>query len=165
MSEIGDSRARYPGSAALKADAGMCAMAVESSKHQSASFRGACDHRLRDAVATLADSSRHHHPWTADIHRRARGCDHPHPIRILGRARLPVIWRIWQNHTPHDPTPHGGLQRLTAPEGRHSASHAAASPGMSTANVWSSTQSGSIAGLPSRGSTAGQPGRCSIAGV
>ena len=119
VAEIGDSRARYPRSAALEADAGMCAVAVESGKHRSASFRRACDHRLRDAVATLADASRHHHPWAADVYRRARarGCDNPHAIRILGRAWLRVIWRIWQDHTPYDPAQHGGLQRLLAQGG------------------------------------------------
>src|SRR3990170_3143268 len=45
VAEIGDSRARYPRSATLEADAGMCAVAVESGKHRSASFRRACDHR------------------------------------------------------------------------------------------------------------------------
>jgi transposase len=119
VAEIGDSRARYPRSAALEADAGMCAVAVESGKHRSASFRRACDHRLRDAVATLADSSRHYHPWAADVYHRARarGCDHPHAIRILGRAWLRVIWRMWQDRIPYDPARHGGLQRLVAQGG------------------------------------------------
>jgi transposase len=119
VAEIGDSRARYPRSAALEADAGMCAVAVESGKHRSASFRRACDHRLRDAVAMLADASRRHHPWAADVYRRARarGCDHPHAIRILGRAWLRVIWRMWQDRTFYDPARHGGLQRLLAQGG------------------------------------------------
>jgi hypothetical protein len=119
VAEIGDSRARYPRAAALEADAGMSAVAVESGKHRHASFRRACDHRLRDAVATLADSSRHHHPWAADVYRRARarGCDHQHAIRILGRAWLRVIWKMWQDHTPYDPTRHGSLNRLLATGG------------------------------------------------
>jgi len=119
VAEIGDSRARYPRSAALEADAGMCAVAIESGKQRSACFRRACDHRLRDAVATLADASRHHHPWAADVYgrARARGCDHPHAIRILGRAWLRVIWRMWQDHASYDPARHGGLQRLVGQGG------------------------------------------------
>ena len=36
----------------------------------------------------MADTSRHHNPWAADIYdrARARGCTHPHAIRVLGRA-------------------------------------------------------------------------------
>jgi transposase len=97
----------------------MSAVAVESGKHRSACFRRACDKRLRNAVATLADSTRHRHPWAHDIYTRARarGCDHPHAIRILGRAWLRVIWRIWQDRTTYDPTRHGNLQQLLANKG------------------------------------------------
>ncbi len=114
LAEIGDRRQRYPSSEALAADAGMAPVAVESGKRKVASFRRACDHRLRDAVATLADATRHRNPWAKDVYRRARarGCDHPHAIRVLGRAWLRVIWRMWQDDTPYDPTRHGNLQRL-----------------------------------------------------
>jgi transposase len=119
LAEIGDCRARYPNAEALAADAGMSAVAVESGKHRSASFRRACDKRLRNAVATLADASRHRHPWAADIYQRARarGCDHPHALRILGRAWLRVLWRMWQDHTPYNPHRHRNLQRLLTTRG------------------------------------------------
>lgn len=119
LAEIGDCRSRYPNPDALAADAGMSAVAIESGKHRSANFRRACDKRLRNAVATLADASRHRHPWANDIYTRARarGCDHPHAIRILGRAWLRVIWRIWQDHTTYDPARHGNLQRLLTNRG------------------------------------------------
>jgi transposase len=119
LAEIGDCRDRYPNADALAADAGMSAVAVESGKHRSACFRRACDKRLRNAVATLADASRHRHPWAHDVYQRARarGCDHPHAIRILGRAWLRVIWRIWQDHTTYDPTQHGNLQHLLNHQG------------------------------------------------
>lgn len=114
LAEIGDRRERYPTSEALAADAGMCPVAVESGKRKVASFRRACDHRLRDAVATLADASRHRHPWARDVYRRARarGCDHPHAIRVLGRAWVRVMWRMWQDGVPYDPARHGNLRRL-----------------------------------------------------
>jgi transposase len=85
LSEIGDRRERYPTAEALAADAGMCPVAKESGKRKVATFRRACDKRLRDALATLADSSRQHNPWAKDIYLRARGrgCDHPHAIRVL----------------------------------------------------------------------------------
>jgi transposase len=114
LAEIGDRRERYPTSEALAADAGMCPVAVESGKRKVASFRRACDHRLRDAVATLADATRHRHPWAKDVYRRARarGCDHPHAIRVLGRAWVRVMWRMWQDGAPYDPARHGNLGRL-----------------------------------------------------
>jgi transposase len=117
--EIGDCRGRYPSAEAMAADAGMSPVAVESGRRKVASFRRACDKRLRDALATLANTTRHHNPWAMDVYRRARarGCDHPHAIRVLGRAWVRVIWRMWQDGVPYDPAKHGGLRRLNAAGG------------------------------------------------
>jgi transposase len=114
VAEIGDDRARYPTGEALAADAGMAPVARESGKRKVASFRWACDKRLREAVACLADSTRHHHPWARSVYARARsrGLDHPHAIRVLGRAWLRVLWRCWQDGVPYDPSKHGNLRRL-----------------------------------------------------
>ena len=119
IAEIGDSRSRYPAVAALAGDGGQSPVAVESGKSKRARFRWACDHRLRAAIATLADTSRHTNPWAADIYNRARarGCTHPHAIRILGRAWCGVIWRIWQDHDTYDPARHTALQRLLTTTG------------------------------------------------
>jgi transposase len=116
LSEIGDCRERYPTKATLAADAGQAPVAVESGKSKRARFRWACDHRLRAAIAQMADTSRHHNPWAADIYTRARarGCSHQHAIRILGRAWCGVIWRICQDHDVYDPERHTARQRLTA---------------------------------------------------
>jgi transposase len=114
LSEIGDCRDRYPTKATLAADAGQSPVAIESGKSKRARFRWACDHRLRAAICTLADSSRHHNPWAADIYARARarGCSHQHAIRILGRAWCGVIWRLWHDRDVYDPDRHTALQRL-----------------------------------------------------
>jgi transposase len=114
VAEIGDDRTRYPSAEALAADAGMAPVARESGKRKVASFRWACDKRLRDAVSCLADSTRHHHPWARSVYLRARsrGLDHPHAIRVLGRAWLRVLWRCWQDEVAYDPARHGNLQRL-----------------------------------------------------
>jgi transposase len=114
LSEMGDCRDRYPTYRTLAADGGQCPVAVESGKAKRAQFRWACDHRLRDAFDTLADSSRHHNPWAAAIYdqARARGATHPHATRILGRAWCQVIWRLWQDHQTYDPTKHTARQRL-----------------------------------------------------
>jgi transposase len=119
LAEIGDNRTRHATSASLEAIAGQAPVAVQSGKKKVACFRWACNKNLRAAVSVLADSSRHHNPWAADIYQRARarGHDHPHAIRILGRAWLRIIWRLWQNGTPYDPSRHGSLNRLIAVEG------------------------------------------------
>jgi transposase len=119
LAEIGDNRDRHPRSSSLEAIAGQAPVAVQSGKKKVACFRWACNKNLRTAVSVLADTSRHHNPWAADVYRRARapGHDHPHAIRILGRAWLRIIWRLWQDHTPYDPTRHGNLKPLLATEG------------------------------------------------
>jgi transposase len=114
VAEIGDDRARYPSAEALAADAGTAPVARESGKRKVATFRWACDKRLRDAVATLADATRHTNPWARKVYldARARGHEHPHAIRVLGRAWLRVLWRCWQDEVPYDPARHGNLIRL-----------------------------------------------------
>jgi transposase len=119
LAEMGDKRERYPTSEALAADAGMSPVAVESGRRKVASFRRACDKRLRKAMATLADVTRHHNPWAKDVYlrARARGCDHAHAIRVLGRVWVRVIFRMWQEGLPYDPAKHGNLRRLRTAEG------------------------------------------------
>jgi transposase len=119
LSEIGDCRDRYPTHRTLAADGGQAPVAVESGRSKRARFRWACDHRLRTAIATMADASRHHNPWAADIYQRARarGATHQHALRILGRAWCAVIWRIWHDHDIYDPARHTALQQLLAARG------------------------------------------------
>ena len=113
LAEIGDCRARYPTRDTLAADAGQAAVAKESGKYKAATFRWACNKRLRGAVATLADSTRHHNPWAQDLYAsaRGRGHDHPRAIRTLGRAWCRILWRCWQDGVPYDPARHRALQQ------------------------------------------------------
>ena len=71
LAEIGDCRARHPHRDALAGDAGQAAVAIESGKRKTASFRWGCNKRLRAAFCTLADGTRHWHPWA-----QARYHDH-----------------------------------------------------------------------------------------
>jgi transposase len=113
LAEIGDCRARYPTRDTLAADAGQAAVAKESGKYKAACFRWACNKRLRGAVGTLADTTRHHNPWAQDLYARARqrGHDHPRAIRSLGRAWCRILWRCWQDRVPYDPARHRALQK------------------------------------------------------
>lgn len=114
LAEIGDDRGRYRDAESLAADGGVAPVAVESGKSRHASFRWACDKRLRAHLGVLADSTRHWHPWAGDVYRRARarGQDHPHANRTLGKAWTRVLWRCWQDEVPYDPALHGNLRRL-----------------------------------------------------
>ena len=113
LSEIGDCRARYPHRDAIAADGGQAPVAKESGKRKQATFRWACNKRLRNALSTLAQSTRIWNPWAADRYAaaRARGHNHRRALRTLGRAWARIIWRCWQTRTPYDPTSHTGLQQ------------------------------------------------------
>ena len=115
LAELGDVRERFPTDDQLAAEAGVCPVTHASGKSRGVVFRWACNHRLRAAVTCFADNSRHASPWAADIYRRARarGCDHPHAIRILARAWIRVLWRAWNDRTPYDPTRHTAAKLIT----------------------------------------------------
>jgi len=97
LAEIGDCRARYPNRDALAGDAGQAAVAIESGKRKAACFRWACNKRLRYAVTTLADTTRHWHPWAADHYavrpspRPRPPTRHPHPRPRLVPCHLAVL--------------------------------------------------------------------------
>ncbi|ORW07641.1 MULTISPECIES: IS110 family transposase [Mycobacterium] len=112
LAEWGDARDAYTGPEAVAALAGLVPVTKKSGKHSAVHFRWACNKRLRVAITTFADNSRHENPWAADIYRRARasGKDHPHAVRILARAWVRVIWRCWQTGIPYDPALHNGAQ-------------------------------------------------------
>ena len=113
LAEMGDCRGRYPARDALAGDAGQAAVAIESGKRKAACFRWGCNKRLRSAFCTLADSTRHWHPWAQDRYAAARvaGHDHPRALRTLGRAWCRIVWQCWQDRTPYDPARHRALQQ------------------------------------------------------
>lgn len=116
LAEWGDCREAYPCPDAVSMLGGLCPVTHASGKHRDVSFRWACNKRLRTAITTFADNSRHASPWAAEVYRRAivRGCDHPHAVRILARAWVRVIWRCWQDRRPYDPALHGAAVLLEA---------------------------------------------------
>jgi transposase len=115
LAEWGDCRAAYDHPDAIAALSGIVPVTKASGKHRTVSFRWACNKRFRAAITGWADNSRHASPWAARVYADAvaRGCDHPHAVRILARAWVRVIWRCWVDHTPYDPAKHGAAHRLT----------------------------------------------------
>ena len=114
LAELGSVRERFDSDEHLAAEAGVAPVTYASGKSKAVTFRWACNHRLRAAVTCLADNSRHASDWAAHVYAqaRARGCNHPHAIRILARAWLRVIWRAWVDRKPYDLTQHRAAQRL-----------------------------------------------------
>jgi transposase len=120
LAELGDVRERYPTLDRLTSEAGVVPLTYQSGKSRSVGFRWACNHRLRSAITTLADNSRHANDWARQTYSaaRARGCDHPHATRILARAWLRVIWRAWTDRKTYDPALHlGALKTISSAGG------------------------------------------------
>jgi transposase len=116
LAELGDQRARFDSAEHLAAEAGVVPVTHASGKQRGVVFRWACNHRLRSAITTFADNSRHASPWAAGVYQRARvrGCDHPHATRVLARAWTRVLFRMWQTGQPYDPARHSSAAALTA---------------------------------------------------
>jgi transposase len=112
LAELGDDRGRFVSADHLAAEAGVAPVTRESGKHRAVTFRWACNMRLRSALTTLADSTRHTSPWARAIYQRDRGCEHAHAIRILARAWCRVIWHCWQKRVAYDPTKHRAASQL-----------------------------------------------------
>jgi transposase len=116
LGELGDVRARFPDNDCLAALGGAAPVTITSGKRRVVKFRWACDKKLRNALIDFADDSRHASPWAATVSAAAlaRTGRHPHAVRILARAWIRVIWRIWQDGVAYDPAKHQGAVRLLA---------------------------------------------------
>jgi transposase len=117
LAELGDDRDRFHSPDHLAAEAGAAPVTHESGKHRGVAFRWACNKRLRKAVTCWADNSRHSSAWAANFYRaaRARGCDHPHAVRVLARAWLRVLWRAWRDRKIYDERLHRAAQPSLQP--------------------------------------------------
>jgi transposase len=120
LAEWGDCRPAYDSPEAVAALAGLTPVTKKSGKHHAVHFRWACNKRLRQAMTTFADNSRHDSAWAADVYQRAiqRGCDHPHATRVLARSWTRVIYACWQNHTPYDAAQHNAASPYQQPPAR-----------------------------------------------
>jgi transposase len=115
LAELGDDRGRFVSAEHLAAEGGVAPVTRESGKHRAVTFRWACNMRLRAALATLADTTRHTAPWARALYQgaRDRGCEHAHALRILARAWCRVIWSCWQKRVAYDPAKHRAARAFT----------------------------------------------------
>lgn len=116
VAELGDDPARFGSEASLAAQAGVAPVTYASGKKIGVGFRWAANKRLRLAITTFADNSRHSNEWARGVYRRARsrGKDHPHAVRILARAWVRVLWRCWVDGVEYDPEKHLSARALKA---------------------------------------------------
>ena len=112
VAELGDAPQRFQSEGQLAAEAGVAPVTRASGKSHVVGARYACNTRLRVAMTLWANNSRFASPWAADVYARARarGCRHPHAVRILARAWVRVLWRCWQANTPYDAALHGAAK-------------------------------------------------------
>jgi len=112
VAELGEDPERFQTEDQLAAEAGVAPVTHASGKSRGVVFRYACNKRLRFAITTWAGNSRFESPWAKHLYAnaRARGCDHPHAVRILARAWVRVLWRCWREGTPYDAALHGAAK-------------------------------------------------------
>jgi transposase len=106
VAEVGPLLDRTSNADQAAALCGAAPITKRSGQHHAVCFRHATNAKARQALTLYADNSRHASPWAEQIYReaRARGCRHPHAVRILARAWLRVIWACWHTNTTYDPT-------------------------------------------------------------
>ena len=116
LAEIGTDPTRFPTEEQLAAEAGVAPVTYTSGRHRGVVFRTACNKRLRKAITTFAGNSRRESKWADRIYAeaRARGCRHPHAVRILARAWVRVLWKAWSDGLAYDPSKHNAAARLEA---------------------------------------------------
>jgi transposase len=113
VAEVGPLLDRTASADEAAALCGAAPVTKRSGQQRAVCFRHATNAKARKALTLYADNSRHASPWAERIYReaRARGCRHPHAIRILARAWLRVIWACWHTETPYDPARRRGRDR------------------------------------------------------
>ena len=116
--ELGDDPTRFTSCDHLAAEAGVAPVTRSSGKHRAVMCRFACNKRLRHAITTWADNSRHESEWAASVFQRARarGCDHQHAVRILARSWCRVLWRVLQEQGRYDVDRHAAARAMRPPE-------------------------------------------------
>jgi hypothetical protein len=113
--QIANCRARHRSAEALAGDAAISPVATASGKRNVACFRG-CNHPLPNALATLADATRHRHPWAQNQYAtaKARGHDHQRVIRTPA-APGPASCNAAGKTTPPETPPLTANRKTTPP--------------------------------------------------
>ena len=113
ISEMGETRHRYPAAAALLADTGLAPVTKASGRTRQVRFRYAANRRMRHAIDWWMFVAVREDPWSAEIYQHARTAGQPHhrALRGLGARWVRILWRCWTDHSTYDPAIH---HRMTA---------------------------------------------------
>lgn len=113
ISEMGESRERFPSPSSLLAETGLAPVTKASGRTRQVRFRYAANRRMRHAIDWWMFVATREDPWSADIYQHARAAGQPHhrALRGLGARWARILWRCWQDHSTYDPAIH---HRMTA---------------------------------------------------
>jgi transposase len=115
IAELGEHPARFLTRDHLAAEGGVVPVTRALGKRHAVAFRYACNKDLRNALTTFANTSRAASPWAQAIYEkaRARGCRHPHAIRILARAWTRGLHTCRTTRSPYEPSRHATPNQAT----------------------------------------------------
>lgn len=108
LSALGSRREVFEDGESLSCLAGASPVSFQSGQINKAHVRWACDKFLRQTVHLWANCSRLKSPWAQEYYagKRRKGMSHAAALRCLGKRWLKVLWRLWQDRCPYDPSRH-----------------------------------------------------------
>ena len=108
ISEMGETRDRFPSAPSLLAETGLAPVTRASGRTRQVRFRYAANRRMRHAIDWWMFVAAREDPWSTDIYQQARaaGQHHHRALRGLGARWVRILWRCWHDHTTYDPTIH-----------------------------------------------------------
>jgi len=103
---FGEDRQAVPSVRPIQCRSGTAPVTVRSGKTIRVRFRHACNKQARNTLQLLAQQLVLHHAWAREIYQthRDRGRHHHEALRIVAHHALRVLFAMWRNRQPYDPT-------------------------------------------------------------
>jgi transposase len=108
LSEMGESRERFPDAESVQCLAGTAPVSFQSGQISRVMVRRSCNFHFRHAVHLWVDLSRKYCVWAQTYYRthREKGQSHAGALRCLGQRWLKILWKMWQTKKPYDAALH-----------------------------------------------------------
>jgi len=112
LSEIGAERNLFADANALQCYGGTAPISYQSGQINKVKVRHACNKHLRAAIHLWVGGAALRCPWSQVYYKamRQRGKSHACALRNLGQRWLKIVWKMWQTHSPYDPSLHAKNQ-------------------------------------------------------
>lgn len=106
ISVFGDDRDRFSDSDAVAGLNGVAPVTYASGRRRVVRYRRACHRTGRWVLTCFAGLSVRQSPWAQESYdaARARGMTHPKATRSLARKWVRILYSMWKNRTPYDPS-------------------------------------------------------------